>query len=114
MPKPQYGYAHRQARKRALDMMVHGALCPRCNRPMYKWQRLQLGHSVSVAMGGSDSPTRIEHGACNERAGQRIGVVIKRMRKRSNSRNKGMDNVGDRGGSRGAGSAPTRRRLPKW
>jgi hypothetical protein len=93
MAKPQYGYEHRKARARAIDAMPNGAPCPRCNRPMYKWQRLQLGHVVSVAMGGSGGPTRIEHGACNERAGARLGNRLRRVRRRAD---KGRTSLGDR------------------
>ena len=114
MPKPQYGREHRNARDKALAMMVNGTPCPRCNRPMYKHQRLQLGHVVSVAMGGMGGPTRLEHGACNERAGQRIGAMRKRMNRRRNRSNKGMDSLGYRTGDGGRNSAPTRRSLPKW
>jgi len=93
MSKPQYGYAHRKARNQAIDAMPNGAPCPRCNRPMYKWQRLQLGHVVSVAMGGSNGPTRIEHGACNESAGARLGNRLRSIRRK---RSKGMPSLGDR------------------
>ena len=93
MAKPQYGYEHRKDRTRAIDAMPHGAPCPRCNRPMYKWQRLQLGHVVSVAMGGSDGPTRIEHGACNESAGARLGNRLRTIRRK---RSKAMPSLGDR------------------
>jgi hypothetical protein len=93
MGKPQYGYEHRKDRTRAIDAMPNGAPCPRCNRPMYKWQRLQLGHVVSVAMGGSGGPTRIEHGSCNERAGARLGNRLRRIRRR---RSDGMPSLGDR------------------
>lgn len=93
MAKPQYGAAHRKARKQALDMMPNGAPCPRCNRPMYRWQRLHLGHVVSVAIGGSNGPTRIEHGACNESAGARLGNRLRRNRRRSN---RYMPSLGER------------------
>jgi hypothetical protein len=93
MPKPQYGTEHRKARDRALAMMPNGAPCPRCNRPMYKWQRLQLGHAVSVAMGGSNGPTRMEHGSCNESAGARLGNRLKRIRRK---RGKGMPSLAER------------------
>lgn len=93
MSKPQYGRAHRKARDKALDMMPNGAPCPRCNRPMYKWQRLQLGHVISVAMGGSNGPTRIEHGVCNESAGARLGNRLRRARRRTSKR---MPSLGDR------------------
>jgi hypothetical protein len=93
MGKPQYGYEHRKDRTRAIDAMVNGSPCPRCNRPMYKWQRLQLGHVISVAMGGSNGPTRIEHGTCNESAGARLGNRLKAIRRK---RGKGMPSLGDR------------------
>ena len=93
MAKPQYGRAHRKARDKALDMMPNGAPCPRCNRPMYRWQRLHLGHVVSVAVGGSNGPTRIEHGTCNESAGARLGNRLRRNRRRSS---KGMPSLGER------------------
>jgi hypothetical protein len=93
MAKPQYGTEHRKARDTALDMMPNGAPCPRCNRPMYKWQRLQLGHVVSVAMGGSNGPTRMEHGSCNESAGARLGNRLKASRRK---RGKGRTSLGNR------------------
>ena len=97
MAKPQYGYAHQKARKQALAMMVNGAPCPRCNRPMYKHQRLHLGHVLSVAMGGAKGPTRLEHAVCNEHAGRSLGGIVSARRKRGKGRtNRGMPSLGDR------------------
>jgi hypothetical protein len=112
MSKPQYGRAHRKARDKALDMMPNGALCPRCNRPMYKWQRLHLGHAVSVAMGGNGGSTRIEHGSCNESAGARLGNRLKAMRRNRNG--KGMPSLGYRTSDAGRNSGVIRRQLPRW
>ena len=114
MPKPQYGYAHRKARAKALAMMVNGAPCPRCNRPMYKHQRLQLGHVVSVALGGANGATRLEHAICNEYAGRSLGGRISGMRRRKRGSNKGMPSLGNRTSDKGRTSKPIRRQLPKW
>jgi hypothetical protein len=114
MGKPQYGYRHKKTRAKAMDAMVNGAPCPRCNRPMYKWQRLQLGHVVSVAMGGSDGPTRIEHGSCNERAGVRLGNRLKAIRRNRYRANRGMPSLGDRTSGIASNSSSANQRLPKW
>lgn len=111
MTKPQYGYAHRKARVKAIAMMVNGTPCPRCNRPMYKTQRLQLGHVVSVAMGGTNGPTRLEHGHCNESSGARLGNRLRAIRAmHAYDSDKGMGKDGNKA-VRGVG---TSKRLPKW
>jgi hypothetical protein len=45
--------------------------CPRCPHPIYPWQDVDVGHTTDVRDGGADSPMRLEHTACNRRAGDR-------------------------------------------
>ena len=110
MAKPQYGYAHKKARALAIASMVEGTPCPRCHRPMYKRQRLQLGHVISVAMGGTNGPTRLEHGACNESAGAKLGNRIKVLRTNRNARINGRSIPSISGDS----PYPKRKKLPVW
>jgi hypothetical protein len=69
--KRGYGWAHQQARKRALAAMPDGAPCTRCGGPMWRSQGklLDLDHT--------DDRTGyrgLAHRACNRRAGQAKGV----------------------------------------
>jgi hypothetical protein len=62
-----YGYAHKKARREALDRLIDGLPCARCGRPMYRSQArvLDLDHTDDRrAYNG------LAHRSCNTRAGQ--------------------------------------------
>jgi hypothetical protein len=74
MSSPQYGAAHRARRKQAIARLVPGTPCPVSGPPMYPtpsaavavglpatFGRLNLDHSVPVAMGGANGATRLLH-----------------------------------------------------
>lgn len=73
-----YGSEHQRIRARMVRAMRPGTICVRCGQPMYKWQRLQLGHGeVPASQGGKGE--RLEHGVCNESAGG-LAAAAKRRR----------------------------------
>ena len=75
------GWAHQQARARLLGGLVDGTPCPRCGRPMYRWQQLDAGHSRDRAVYGTDQlPDRLEHARCNRAAGAKLGARLRRLR----------------------------------
>lgn len=64
----------RGERKKARSYLLRtqvGLPCPRCGETMKLGQRLHVGHSRDVADGGAGSRLRLEHGSCNQRAGDR-------------------------------------------
>lgn len=73
---------HKALRKALIARLRDGDPCPRCGKPMFRalarW--LDLGHVIDRARGGTLADgARLEHRACNRRAGQRLGA---RMRAR--------------------------------
>ncbi len=66
-----YGWAHQQARKRAIEDMTDGQPCVRCGQPMWRSQArtLDLDHSDDRA-----AYNGLAHSACNRRAGQAKAV----------------------------------------
>jgi hypothetical protein len=44
---------------------------------MTVFQRLDLGHSVDVALGGFSSPKRLEHSSCSRQAGGQLAAGIR-------------------------------------
>lgn len=78
MAKPQYDYAHKQARINAIRNLVDGTRCPRCRRGMFRRQKLDLDHVIPVVMGGSGGPTRLMHAYCNRSAGAALRRVVRR------------------------------------
>jgi len=83
MSSSPYGYQH-QKRRAALLTHAYGKPCPLCGAVMLPGQRLQLDHSIPLALGGTTGD-RIVHGRCNERAGARLGNLI-RGRRRAKTR----------------------------
>ncbi|MEW2474622.1 endonuclease domain-containing protein [Micromonospora gifhornensis] len=83
-----YGWAHQQARARAIAQMHDGQPCVRCNQPMRKAQAklLDLDHT-------DDRRTYrgLAHRTCNRRAGQ--AIAQQRMRTRRASRKSTATNV---------------------
>lgn len=66
-----YGAAHRRERKRQLDELIPGTLCPLCNEPMFLDQELDLDHSDSVVKMRGGPGDRLTHAPCNRRQGAR-------------------------------------------
>ena len=102
MAKPQYGSAHKAARKLAIEALIDGTPCRYCLRPMYGWQSLDLDHIVPVVRGNGAGPTVLTHSKCNRSAGGKL------RHRRVNRRRI----VGTRRAIGGVKSVP--RRLPKW
>ena len=79
MAAPQYNEDHKRARKTLIALLaITGPWpCPRCGKPMTVFMKLDLGHSVDVALGGFGSPRRLEHSRCNRRAGGQRAVEMR-------------------------------------
>lgn len=74
---------HQSTRAQALELLRDGVdRCPRCGQPMWSWQALDWGHATDLARGGDPSRRRLEHRACNRRAGARLSLAIQRGRSR--------------------------------
>jgi hypothetical protein len=74
---------HKALRKALIARLRDGDPCPRCGRPMYRAQArwLDLGHVIDRARGGTLADgARLEHRACNRRAGQRLGARMRARR----------------------------------
>ena len=79
MAAPQYDWRHRQQRAELIRSGYWiGQPCPRCLRPMWPGQRLDLGHVIDVAAGGFAGPKRLEHSSCNRKAGQAVAAQVKK------------------------------------
>lgn len=78
-PSNPRGWEH-QKRRAELLPDAYGQPCPRCGRPMLRGQRLQLGHSTDLAIDPQAVGDRIEHGDCNERAGQLLATKLRKFR----------------------------------
>jgi len=75
------GWAHQQAAAQLHRDHVDGTPCARCGRPMYRWQKLDAGHSRDRALvGPGEPPDRLEHARCNRVAGARLGNRLRRSR----------------------------------
>lgn len=74
-----YGRKHRRWRDILPDPT--GKPCPRCGRPMYHEQGLDLGHVTPTALGGGNGPRRWEHSGCNRKAGSALGHARKRAKR---------------------------------
>lgn len=72
-----YDWHHRRLRAQLLPL-AYGTACPRCGGVMLRGMALDLGHSVDRVLGGNSAPRRIEHAACNRRAGARLGNQLRR------------------------------------
>jgi hypothetical protein len=73
--------AHDSARATALAQLRSGRdRCPRCRRPMWSWQALDLGDwpsRVIAARYGVIPRKRLEHASCNRSAGARLGNAMR-------------------------------------
>jgi hypothetical protein len=100
------GSAHQNTRAAALALLRSGIdRCPRCGRPMWRWQVLDLGDwpsRVIAARLGVTPRKRLEHASCNRAAGARLGNAM---------RAKGIPGWRPRPGSRTAVRA---RRAARW
>ena len=68
------GWKHQQIRARLIRALRPGTLCPRCGKPMYRWQQLDAGHSRERALYGPHvQADRVEHASCNRAAGAALG-----------------------------------------
>jgi 5-methylcytosine-specific restriction endonuclease McrA len=76
------GGAHRADRKRKLAAFRDGQPCPRCGRPMWSTQDLDLDHVVSRVFGGAGGPTALSHRSCNRRAGAALSTPVRLARLR--------------------------------
>lgn len=79
MPAPSstargYGYAHRKRRARLLAK-AYGTPCPMCDRIMQPGDKLDLDHSVPLALGGTVGD-RIVCRSCNRAAGGRLKAAL--------------------------------------
>ncbi|MEU5549217.1 hypothetical protein ABZ738_05560 [Micromonospora sp. NPDC047793] len=78
-----YGWAHQQARTRALHQLHDGQPCPRCGKPMYRSEAklLDLDHT-------DDRRTYrgLAHRTCNRSAGQAIAQQRMRTRRAQRQR----------------------------
>lgn len=73
MADPAYGIEHQRTRALLLPE-AYGRPCPRCGLPMLRGQDLDLGHSTDLAFDPQAKGDRIEHAACNRRAGQELST----------------------------------------
>jgi hypothetical protein len=71
------GTAHRADKRRLLAALRDGDLCPRCRKPMYRWQSLDRDHVVDRARGGTHGPAVLSHAHCNRSAGARAGNLAR-------------------------------------
>jgi len=82
MPRPQYGWEHQQARARALAALVPGEACPYCRLPMSADMLLDFDHFPPLAIPyDGQRLRRLTHRSCNRRAGQAVGVAMRRRNK---------------------------------
>ena len=79
MAKQAYGSEH-QRRRAELLPRAYGRPCPRCGLPMLRGQVLQLGHTVDLALNPRAVGDRIEHQACNQKAGARTRNALAKYR----------------------------------
>jgi hypothetical protein len=64
LPPDRYGRDHRRRRS---ELLPHawGTRCPLCGEPMLKTQRLELDHSIPLALDPASKGDRIVHEKCN-------------------------------------------------
>jgi hypothetical protein len=70
------GFPHQRDRKRQLAGLRDGQPCPRCGRPMYRWQYLDLDDFPGRMFGGPQVKL-LSHRYCNRAAGARMGNRIR-------------------------------------
>ena len=74
------GYTHQKDKRRLKREMRPGQPCPRCGLPMWPHQALDRGHTISRALGGTDSEGRLEHASCNRSAGAALATPMRYAR----------------------------------
>jgi hypothetical protein len=82
------GSDHQHKRTDALQLLRSGVdRCPRCRKPMYRWQALDLGDYpariicdlIFARTGRRIIPAkRLEHASCNREAGSQLGTALRR------------------------------------
>lgn len=73
MAQPWYGEEHRRIRAALLAAFVDGQLCSLCKEPMFRTQKLDLGHVSDSA--GRSIPGRwagLQHATCNHSSGGQV------------------------------------------
>lgn len=75
------GYDHQRERKRQLAQLRDGEPCPRCGRPMFRGQFLDLDDFPGRMFGGPQTKL-LAHRSCNRRAGAYMREAAKRWRMR--------------------------------
>lgn len=74
----QRGYDSEHDRLRArLIPLAYFTACPRCGQEMLPGQALQLGHTEDRVLHPEARADRVEHAACNEAAGARLGNALR-------------------------------------
>ena len=71
--RPHYTAAELQQRTILLAHPPQGDPCPRCHQPMWPDQKLDTGHIVDRALGGTNMGLRWEHSVCGRSAGATMG-----------------------------------------
>jgi len=77
-----YGTRHQAIRADLLATLVPGTTCPRCRKPMHRWQQLDAGHPDDRPARLGFLPSRLEHRGCNRGAGARTRNALARARRR--------------------------------
>jgi hypothetical protein len=73
------GYDHQRERKRQLAALRDGDICPRCGRPMFRGQYLDLDDFPGRMLGGPQVKL-LAHRSCNRSAGARLREAARRWR----------------------------------
>lgn len=76
-----YGADHERTRARLLPA-AYGRPCEMCGEPMRQDEKLDLDHSLPIALGGTKGD-RIVHAICNQRAGAELGRERAKAAKRA-------------------------------
>ena len=74
------GSKHQKHKKQLLRELRPGQPCPRCGQPMHPHQKLDRGHTIPRALGGVNSPGRLEHASCNRSAGAAMATPMRYAR----------------------------------
>lgn len=77
------GAPHQADKRRLKREMRPGQPCPRCGQPMWPHQALDRGHAIPRALGGVNSPGRLEHASCNRSAGAAMATPMRYARLRA-------------------------------
>lgn len=68
-----YDHEHQKRRRALLAQLVDGTPCRRCGLPMFRWQKLDLGHPLNAPASTGSRADALEHARCNR--GHRIPGV---------------------------------------